>query len=110
MIYVDVWPMGPPIILVVDPETAGQLINDPTLKRSQAAEELLTPPTDNLDLVRMEGEEWKTWRARFNPSLSNKNVLTLMPGMLEDVKIFCNIVRKRAGTAASGAMFLLWRS
>ncbi|GKT43619.1 putative sterigmatocystin biosynthesis P450 monooxygenase stcS [Colletotrichum spaethianum] len=72
-------------------------VSDPSLPRSHLIKSTIAPLTDNLDLVSLEGDEWKTWRARFNPSFSNKNVLSLVPGMIKDVQVFTDIVRKRAG-------------
>ncbi|GJC77269.1 cytochrome P450 monooxygenase aflN [Colletotrichum liriopes] len=102
------WPMSPPIIFVTDPEIAGQFVSDSSIPRSHLIKSTIAPLTENLDLVSLEGEEWKTWRARFNPSFSNKNVLTLVPGMIKDAQVFTDIIRKRAGVNGGwGSVFPL---
>ncbi|CCF47079.1 cytochrome P450 4V3 [Colletotrichum higginsianum] len=55
-----------------------------------------------------DGEEWKTGRARFNPSFSSKNSWSLVPGVIEDVEVFAGLLRQRAGTDGSwGEVFPL---
>ncbi|KAK1985961.1 cytochrome P450 4V3 [Colletotrichum cereale] len=100
--------MGPSIIFTNDPEVAGQSVAEPSIPRSWLISATIKPLTDNLDLVSLEGEEWKTWRARFNPSFSNRNVLALVPGMIKDVQVFIDLFRKRTGTGGGwGGVFPL---
>ncbi|KXH62000.1 cytochrome P450 4V3 [Colletotrichum salicis] len=107
-IYADMWPMGPPLVFTVHPEAAGHFMFDSSVPRSDWTKKALAPITEARDLACLVGEPWKTWRARFNPSFSNKNVLSLVPGMLEDVQIFADIVRKKAGADSSwGGVFPL---
>ncbi|KAK1593451.1 cytochrome P450 4V3 [Colletotrichum navitas] len=80
-----------------DPDVAAQMVAEPSIPRSDYVKSIIKPLTDGLDLVSSEGEAWKTWRSRFNPSFSNKNVLSLVPGMIKDVQVFTDLLRKRAG-------------
>lgn len=108
VIYTDNWPMGPPAVWIVDPEYATMAIGNPNAKRSHHTFEFFRPLTENLDLVSMEGEVWKTWRSRLNPAFSQRNVNTLVPGMVHDVEIFANRLRQRAGAGGSwGKVFPL---
>ncbi|KAK1997757.1 cytochrome P450 4V3 [Colletotrichum falcatum] len=91
-----------------DPEVAGQSVAEPGLPRGYLIKEIIKPLTDGLDLVSSEGEAWKTWRVRFSPSFSNKNVLALLPGMIKDVQVFADILRDRAGSGGDwGGVFPL---
>ncbi|KAK2043438.1 cytochrome P450 4V3 [Colletotrichum somersetense] len=95
-------------MFISDPDIAGQSVAEPSLPRSDFIKSIIRPLTDNLDLVSSEGEAWKTWRARFNPSFSNKNVLALIPGMIKDVQVFTDLLRKRAGVEGDwGVVFPL---
>ncbi|OBR16466.1 Cytochrome P450 4V3 [Colletotrichum higginsianum IMI 349063] len=76
--------------------------------RSHLVRSTLTPLTENLDMISFDGEEWKTGRARFNPSFSSKNSWSLVPGVIEDVEVFAGLLRQRAGTDGSwGEVFPL---
>ena len=48
------------------------------------------------NLVSMEGQLWKTWRRIFNPGFSASHLMTLVPGIVEDTLIFCDILRQHA--------------
>ncbi|KAL2877004.1 hypothetical protein SGCOL_007621, partial [Colletotrichum sp. CLE4] len=107
-IYAHMWPMGPPLVFTVHTEAASHFMFDNSVPRSDWTKKALAPITEARDLACLVGEPWKTWRARFNPSFSNKNVLSLVPGMLEDVQIFADIVRNKAGADGSwGGVFPL---
>ncbi|KAJ0353856.1 hypothetical protein COL154_002790 [Colletotrichum chrysophilum] len=94
IIYVDLWPMGPPMCFTIEPEVAWQT-GSADLPR--AHKEFVKPLTENLDIASLEGAEWKVWRARFNPAFSPKNIVSLVPGIIKDVETFAGIFRKNAG-------------
>nr|XP_036578176.1 cytochrome p450 [Colletotrichum truncatum]KAF6785340.1 cytochrome p450 [Colletotrichum truncatum] len=108
VIYIDSWPIAPPVIYIFDPETGAECLSNSSVSRSHNVLDFIEPITENLDMVSMEGEPWKEWRARFNPAFSIKNVTTLIPGMIYDVATFASIVRQHAGTGGDwGPVFVL---
>ncbi|KAM0327112.1 hypothetical protein ACHAQA_006240 [Verticillium albo-atrum] len=110
-LYVDMWPLAPPLLFTTDATLANQFIVEPSLPRAANAKKYLAPLTHNLDLVSLEGALWKTWRSRFNPGFSAKNLTTLAPAILDEVAIFADLLHERAGTpekpAAWGSVFQL---
>lgn len=58
--------------------------------------QFLRPLTGKHDLVSMEGQLWKTWRNIFNPGFSATHLATMVPGIMDDVLVFRDILRKRA--------------
>ncbi|KAF6824224.1 cytochrome p450 4v3 [Colletotrichum plurivorum] len=108
VIYIDSWPIGVPALWIIDPETAWTTTGDMNVKRSRIVMDFFKPLTENLDLVSMDGEVWKTWRTRLNPSFSQRNVNTLVPGMVHDMEIFVDRLRRRAGAGGDwGKVFAL---
>ncbi|RYP84561.1 hypothetical protein DL769_001149 [Monosporascus sp. CRB-8-3] len=57
----------------------------------------MKPLTSNLDIVTAEAELWKTWRSRFNPGFSSRNIMALLPDLIEDVAKFANVLEGLAG-------------
>ncbi|KAG7136382.1 sterigmatocystin biosynthesis monooxygenase stcS like protein [Verticillium longisporum] len=98
-LYVDMWPIAPPLLFITDAHLANQFIVEPSLPRPPNAKKYLAPLTHNLDLVSLEGAPWKTWRSRFNPGFSAKNLTTLAPAILDEVATFADILREHAGTS-----------
>ncbi|KAF6793369.1 cytochrome p450, partial [Colletotrichum sojae] len=108
VIYTDSWPFGPPALWIIDPEAGWAANADMNLKRARSTQDFFEPLTENLDLVSMEGDVWKTWRTRLNPAFSQRNVNTLVPGMIRDVEIFADRLRQRAGAGGAwGKVFQL---
>ncbi|KAK4444755.1 cytochrome p450 [Podospora aff. communis PSN243] len=109
LIYLDMWPLGPPIIWTVGPSYPPQSLYDlerVTHHPNQHA--FMRPMTRNLDLFSSEGAEWRTWRSRFNPGFSSKNVTSLTPLLLEEIAVFRDVLRSKAGPDGEwGSVFQL---
>jgi sterigmatocystin biosynthesis cytochrome P450 monooxygenase len=90
--YIDTWPFSPPLLVVASPELAAQCTQSHSLPKFHALRDFLLPMTGGNDLVTMEGKEWKTWRNIFNPGFSSSHLSTLVPEIIEEVSVFCNIL------------------
>ncbi|GKT41014.1 cytochrome P450 monooxygenase aflN [Colletotrichum spaethianum] len=87
VVYVDTWPIGPPMLAVFHPQIADQFTQERSLPKHTMMKEEFEPLTGNNDLVNMEGPTWKTWRAVFNPGFSARNILLLVPAMVEEALV-----------------------
>ncbi|KAJ0166273.1 putative monooxygenase [Colletotrichum tanaceti] len=87
VVYVDVWPVGPPMLAVFHPQIADQFTQARSLPKHAMMREEFEPLTGGNDLVNMEGPTWKTWRAVFNPGFSARNILSLVPAMVEEALV-----------------------
>ena len=94
--YLDTWPFGPPVLVVLSPDMIAQYCQDRYLQKHVGMRRFLEPLTGESDLVSMEGEMWKKWRRIFNPGFSAGHINTLAESVLEEVKIFRAILRKHA--------------
>ncbi|GAB7354358.1 hypothetical protein MBLNU459_g4865t1 [Dothideomycetes sp. NU459] len=101
LFMLDFWPLGPPSIVVTDPDIMSQF----TVKRSLPKHPELPVVADFTDpiagrdnMVVSEGQQWKTWRGAFNPGFSASHLMTLMSGIVDDVSVFRDILEQRART------------
>ncbi|KAI0968341.1 vera protein [Xylaria arbuscula] len=108
VVYLDIWPAEIPLALVYDPVAASQFAQTPSLPKLPLATDFLVPLTSGLDIVSNEGAEWKTWRSRFNPGFSQRNLIAMLPALIEEVSIFASQLEKLAGGQGTwGSVFRL---
>ncbi len=94
--YLDTWPFGPPVLVVISPDMMYQYTQDRYLQKHVGMRRFLEPLTGEHDLVSMEGPMWKRWRRIFNPGFSATHIATLCGSVMEEVKIFRDLLRKHA--------------
>ena len=94
--YLDIWPFGPPSLWVISPELVSQFTQDNSLPKYEGVRHFLKPLTGKKDLVTMEGHDWKHWRGKFNPGFSASNITGMIPAMVQDVRVYKEIIRKHA--------------
>ena len=94
--YLDTWPFGPPVLVVISPDMMYQYTQDRYLQKHVGMRRFLEPLTGDYDLVSMEGQMWKRWRRIFNPGFSASHINTLCGSVMEEVKIFRDILKNHA--------------
>ncbi|KAK0611389.1 cytochrome P450 [Immersiella caudata] len=99
IIYLDVWPVGPPTVYTIDPAMSTQSIqtNHQKLQKVENMLRILHPLGQNLDILTTHGPQWRVWRSRFNPAFSSKSITALVPTILEEVVVFRDILRSKIG-------------
>ncbi|MCJ1358795.1 MAG: hypothetical protein MMC33_008795 [Icmadophila ericetorum] len=102
--YLDSWPFGIQILVLSTPETCYQVTQEHSLPKFEFLAEFMQPLSGGNDLVSLEGHEWKRWRNIFNPGFSTNHMMTLVPSIVQETLVFCEILREHA---AKGDMFLL---
>lgn len=94
LFYIDTWPAGAPMLVIIDPEIGAQVSIQHTLNKHQTVKDFMTPLGGDKNLVSMNGPEWKTWRSIFNPGFSAAHLMTLVPGIVDDSLVFCDILAR----------------
>ncbi|MCJ1281249.1 hypothetical protein MMC26_000567 [Xylographa opegraphella] len=94
--YLDNWPFSAPILVTASPSTAYQIAQEHSLPKFHAMRKFLRPLTGEYDLVTMEGQLWKTWRAIYNPGFSLTHLMTLVPQIVKETAVFCEILQQHA--------------
>ncbi|KAI1424198.1 vera protein [Xylaria sp. FL1777] len=108
VVYLDLWPIEICLAIVYDPVSASQFALAPSLPKLPLSTDFLIPLTSGLDIVSNEGKEWKTWRSRFNPGFSQRNLLAMLPALIEEVSIFASQLEDLAGNQGKwGSVFRL---
>ena len=96
LFYIDTWPLGHPILAIVDPEVANHVTVQHSLPKHPALESTILPITGPGSLVALDGPEHKRWRTIFNPGFSSAHLMTLVPGIVDDCMVFKEILSKHA--------------
>lgn len=94
--YLDVWPFGPPTLMVISPELVSQFTQDNSLPKYKGVRKFLKPLTGKKDLVTMEGHDWRHWRRNFNPGFSATNVMDMVPTMVQEIRTYKDIIHQHA--------------
>ena len=102
--YFDNWPFIAPILVTASPSTAKQITQEHSLPKFPPIRKFFGPIAGQYDLVSMEGPLWKKWRGVFNPGFGATYLTTLVPKIVEEALVFCEILKNRA---ASGDLFQL---
>lgn len=95
-VYLDIWPITPPLLIALDPDMARQFCQEPSAPKDPLLNKQMFPYTQNLDILNLEGDEWKMWRAIFNPCFSVKNLQALLPDFIEEVELLKDTLRQAA--------------
>ncbi|KAI1207438.1 vera protein [Annulohypoxylon truncatum] len=99
VVYLDLWPVAPAFALVYDAVAATQFTRVNNLPKFVAADEYIRPLTSNLDIITAKSQLWKSWRTRLNPGFSSRNILALLPNLIEEVSVFVDVLQGLSGGA-----------
>jgi sterigmatocystin biosynthesis cytochrome P450 monooxygenase len=92
----DLWPFAAPMLVLASPYTINQVIQEHVLHKYPQLRAFVRPLTDNLDILSMDGQTWKKWRAVFNPGFSAAHLMTLVPGIVKETENFSQVLREHA--------------
>lgn len=100
--YMDLYPFNEPMVLILDPEVASQVQNSPNFFRHPFAVNFLRGMVGTKSIFSTQGEEWHRQRSWFAPAFSLSQILSLVPGMVEETLVFREILTRHA---VSGEVF-----
>lgn len=84
----DFWPVYPPLLVVYDPDAAGQITTKYNLPKTDMHLQFMKPITGGPNLISMSDQEWKYWRSLFNPGFSTAALTETVPHIVKSVEIF----------------------
>ncbi|PVH99414.1 cytochrome P450 [Periconia macrospinosa] len=91
----DLWPVAPAILIVYSPELSTQISTKYNLLKEESFEKSLGPITGGPNMLTMNGEQWKMWRAIFNPGFSAASMQDYVPHVVSSVETFCELLDKK---------------
>lgn len=98
--YMDTWPFGAPVLFICEPSAFFQITQEHSLPKHPDLRDFLRPLSNGQDIVTMEGQMWKRWRNIFNPGFSLAYLTTLVPVIIKETMVLCDILRDLAATDA----------
>lgn len=75
-----------------------------TSERPKQLRQFLKPITGGSTLFDMEEKEWKPWRGIFNKAFHSDRVMSLVPGIVQEVLVYAQTLR---GLAETGELCFL---
>lgn len=100
--YFDPWPLGPQTCYITDPDVANHVTIDHSLSKADALRPFLNPLLGKENMVGLEGQKWKIVRSMFNPGFAGGHLMSLVPDIVDDCLVFCEILKEKA---KSGEVF-----
>ena len=97
--YIDLWPLGRPFLLVMNPMLAAQACQtmaDVPYERPPELQDWFKPLAGGPNLFDLPGKPWKYWRGVFNRGFSAETVMDLVPGMVQDTMKYRDTLVKLA--------------
>lgn len=94
--YIDPWPFGDPIMMIFDTDIMAEFTVKQSLPKHPAVDDFVQHLGGPGNLVSSEGAEWKKWRAAFNPGFSANHLMSLVPLIVDECKIFEDILTQHA--------------
>lgn len=94
--YLDPYPFAGPLLAVFDPAMMNEMLVKDSQPKDKAVAEFMVWLGGEGNLVSSEAAEWKKWRSAFNPGFSAAHLMTLVPTIVDECKVFCDIMQKHA--------------
>jgi len=105
--YMDLWPISGLFLTVTSPKIgiqATQTNQNLCSRRPALVRRFFKPIAGGSNLFDLPEKEWKPWRAVFNKGFNNDHILSLVPGILKETRVYCRTLRS---LALKGNMFYL---
>lgn len=101
--YINLWPFNAPLMVVTSPHVASQ-VEHAFLDKPANICATIDVISGGASLLTMRGGTWKKWRTLFSPGFAAGYMTGLAPAIADEVGVFCELLRVKAG---EGALFAL---
>lgn len=105
--YMDLWPMSGLFLTVVSPKIGIEITQANsalTSERPKLLRRFLKPITGGLTIFDLDEKDWKPWRTAFNKGFHSERIMSLVPGIVQEVQVYAETLH---GLAAKGQMCFL---
>ena len=94
--YLDTFPFAPPSLVITDIEVMKSITTYNSLPKHRLVCEFVDWLGGPQNLVTLEGSAWKRWRSAFNPGFSAKHIMSLVPAIVDETQVFCDLMTEKA--------------
>ncbi|KAB8298217.1 hypothetical protein EYC80_001956 [Monilinia laxa] len=96
--YLDLYPFAAPFLVITSPFLANQAVQSTPLsyRKPDALRTWFWSITGGISMFDAEYDEWKDLRALFARGFSNKYLMGLVPGIVDEVEIYASGLREKA--------------
>jgi cytochrome P450 len=94
--YFDVWPMGPPTLIICNAEIADQITVKNSLDKHPMVKTFLKQHLGVNNLAAANGQVWKKARTIYNPGFAVSHLMTVISTIIEDVLVFRDVLGELA--------------
>ena len=104
--YLDLWPFSEPFLIITSAYLSNQVTTstDIALEKPDALRKWFWSLTGGISIFDAPADKWKPLRTLFNRGFSANHLISLIPSMVEETKVYCDILRQYA---KQGDMFYL---
>ncbi|KAF2663601.1 cytochrome P450 [Microthyrium microscopicum] len=94
--YFDVWPMGPPTLIICDAEIADQVTVKNSLDKHPMVKEYLKQHLGLDNMAAANGTVWRKARTVYNPGFAMSHLMTVIASIVDDMETFNEILGEHA--------------
>jgi cytochrome P450 len=98
MFYLDLWPFTTPVLCVCEADAANQATTKNPFPKADSFNVVFEPIMGGPNLLSMNDQEWKQWRALLNPGFGSGYIQDLVPVIMDNIEVFCAKLQERVGT------------
>jgi cytochrome P450 len=96
LFYFDVWPIGPPTLIICDAEMADQVTVKRSLDKHPMVREYLKQHLGEENMAAANGAVWKRARTVYNPGFATAHLMGLIGDIVGDVEVFGEVLGELA--------------
>jgi len=90
--YFDVWPMGPPTLIICDPDVADQVTVKQSLDKHPMVKSYLKQHLGTENMAAANGTVWRKARTIYNPGFATGHLMGLIGTIVQDVLVFRDVL------------------
>ena len=96
--YLDLWPFAEPFLVITSPYLANQVASNTAiaLEKPDALRKWFWSITGGISIFDAPAKDWKPLRSLFSRGFSANHMMTLVPAMVEETEVYCDILREKA--------------
>ncbi|KAF2402988.1 cytochrome P450 [Trichodelitschia bisporula] len=97
--YFDAWPMGPPTLIICEPEVADHVTVKHNLDKHPMVKQYLKQHLGTDNMAAANGIVWKRARTVYNPGFATSHLMTVIASIVDDVVTLSEVLGEAADSS-----------